>query len=66
MGKQPEKWFFVCYDQLNHDIFPWASSNRDKIGLIFIESLEKGNSLNFHKQKLALILSNMRHFAKEA
>lgn len=66
MGKQPEKWFFVCYDQLNHDTFPWACNNREEIGLILIESMQKGNSLNYHKQKLALILSNMRHFAKEA
>ena len=61
----PSRWYFVCYDQLNHDIFPW-SKNREDIGLILIESELKGNSLNYHKQKLAMLLSNMRHFAKEA
>ena len=59
-------WYFVCYDQLNHDIFPWSKGDRTSTGLIFIESEAKGKSLNFHKQKLALLLSNMRHFSKEA
>ena len=59
-------WFFVSYDQLNHDIFPWANYERKNNGLILIESSQKGNSKNFHKQKLALLLSNMRHFAEEA
>ena len=59
-------WFFVPYDQLNHYIFPWANLERKKAGLIFIESSKKGNSKNFHKQKLALLLSNMRHFSDEA
>ena len=59
-------WYFVAYDQLNHDIFPWSNDERANNGLILIESKAKGNSLNYHKQKLALLLSNMRHFAKEA
>ena len=59
-------WFFVCYDQLNHNIFPWSNGNRAENGLIFIESKAKGDSLNYHQQKLALLLSNMRHFAKES
>ena len=59
-------WFFVPYDQLNHEIFPWSEGNRENNGLILIESRMKGNSLNYHKQKLALLLSNMRHFAAEA
>ena len=68
MSKEPsvKQWFFVCYDQLNHDIFPWSCGNRIENGLIFIESKAKGDSLNYHQQKLALLLSNMRHFAKEA
>ena len=59
-------WFYVPYDQLNHDIFPWANMDRQKAGLIFIESAKKGTSKKFHKQKLALLLSNMRHFSEEA
>ena len=68
MRKSPDDvgWFFVCYDQLNHNIFPWSNGNRAENGLIFIESKAKGDSLNYHQQKLALLLSNMRHFAKES
>ena len=63
--EKPSNWYFVCYDQLNHNIFPW-SKNRKDTGLILIESESKGMSKNYHKQKLALLLSNMRHFAIEA
>ena len=65
-SKDSISWFFVPYDQLNHDIFPWAKSEREKNGLILIESSKKGKSKKFHKQKLALLLSNMRHFSEEA
>ena len=65
-SKDTVDWFFVPYDQLNHDIFPWANLDRENTGLIFIESSKKGNSKKFHKQKLALLLSNMRHFSEEA
>ena len=65
-SKDTVDWFYVPYDQLNHDIFPWANLDRENTGLIFIESSKKGNSKKFHKQKLALLLSNMRHFSEEA
>lgn len=61
-----KRWYFVCYDQLNHDQYPWANFPRKDTGLILIESMTKGKSLNYHKQKLGLLLSNMRHFALEA
>ncbi len=66
MDGEEVTWYYVPYDQLNHDIFPWASGSRKGNGLILIESATKGNSLNYHKQKLAFLLSNMRHFADEA
>ncbi|MEC8540500.1 MAG: cryptochrome/photolyase family protein [Candidatus Thermoplasmatota archaeon] len=66
MDKSDLTWYFVPYDQLNHEIFPWSQGNRENNGLILIESKQKGTSLNYHKQKLALLLSNMRHFAAEA
>jgi len=61
-----KRWYFVCYDQLNHEIFPWSKFKREETGLIFIESKLKGSSKNYHKQKLAFLLSNMRHFASES
>ena len=52
MRKSPDDvgWFFVCYDQLNHNIFPWSNGNRAENGLIFIESKAKGDSLDYHQQ----------------
>ena len=64
--KKVKRWYFVCYDQLNHEIFPWSKFKREETGLIFIESKLKGSSKNYHKQKLAFLLSNMRHFASES
>ena len=56
-----DTWHFVSYDQLSQDLLP---ENKD-IGLIFIETSWKANQLPYHKQKLALLLSNQRHFALE-
>ena len=54
-------WHFVSYDQLSRDLLP----EKDGIGLIFIETSWKAKQLPYHKQKLALLLSNQRHFALE-
>ena len=54
-------WHFVSYDQLNEGLLP----NRDGLGLIFVETSWKASQLPYHKQKLALLLSNQRHFALE-
>ncbi|MGB0603029.1 MAG: cryptochrome/photolyase family protein, partial [Candidatus Poseidoniaceae archaeon] len=56
-----DTWHFVSYDQLSHDLLP---ENKD-VGLIFIETSWKAKQLPYHKQKLALLLSNQRHFALE-
>ena len=56
-----DTWHFVSYDQLSQDLLP---ENKD-VGLIFIETSWKANQLPYHKQKLALLLSNQRHFALE-
>ena len=56
-----DTWHFVSYDQLSQDLLP---ENKD-VGLIFIETSWKAKQLPYHKQKLALLLSNQRHFALE-
>ena len=58
-----ERWHFVAYDQLNQALLPEIQS--ESLGLIFIETSWKANQLPYHKQKLALQLSNQRHFALE-
>ena len=56
-----EQWWWLPYDQLNTSFLPLNK----KIGIILIESYEKGSSKPYHKQKLCFLLSNMRHFALE-
>jgi|TARA_B110000967_G_C18856997_1_gene547817 deoxyribodipyrimidine photolyase-related protein len=58
-----ENWHFIAYDQLHQELIP--DSEKPLLGLIFIETTWKANQLPYHKQKLALLLSNQRHFALE-
>lgn len=58
-------WIFVAYDQLNEALFQVLDRNEQSAGLIFIESSSKAGRRPYHQQKLALLLSNMRHFATE-
>jgi deoxyribodipyrimidine photolyase-related protein len=59
------RWIFVPYDQLNHTIGPLAEENPKSLGIVLIETTWKGNRRPYHKQKLALVLANLRHFALE-
>jgi deoxyribodipyrimidine photolyase-related protein len=59
------RWVFVPYDQLSADVGPLACEAPEDIGIVLLENTWKGNRRPYHKQKLALILSNMRHFALE-
>lgn len=61
-----DSWVFVAYDQLNLSLIETIEESIGTIGLVFIESAIKGHSKPYHKQKLALLLSNQRHFALEA
>lgn len=61
----PERWVYAPYDQLTDRIGPLASATRGSVGLILLESEGKGGRRPYHKQKLALILANQRHFALE-
>ena len=58
-------WFFLPYDQLNSGFGPAAKLPPTAVGMVFVESLWKPNQRPYHKQKLALILANQRHFALE-
>jgi deoxyribodipyrimidine photolyase-related protein len=61
-----DSWVFVAYDQLNLSLIETIEQTIGTVGLVFIESAFKGRSRPYHKQKLALLLSNQRHFALEA
>ena len=56
---------FVPYDQLSDELGMLARYPPERLTLIFVETLWKARRRPYHKQKLCLILSNMRHFAIE-
>ena len=58
-------WIFVPYDQLSDQIGPLSREAPEKLAIILIETTWKAQQRPYHKQKLALILANMRHFAVE-
>ena len=57
------RWLFVPYDQLSDGIGPLAREAPEELGIVLIENKWKAARRPFHKQKLTLILANMRHFA---
>ncbi|GAA3764720.1 cryptochrome/photolyase family protein [Terriglobus aquaticus] len=58
-------WVFVPYDRINDRIGPLAKLAPAEAGLILIESHAKGRNRPYHKKKVLVVLSNMRHFALE-
>jgi deoxyribodipyrimidine photolyase-related protein len=59
------RWVFVAYDQLHDGIGPLAHESADELGVVLIECRRKAARRPYHKQKLALVMTNMRHFALE-
>ncbi len=61
----PRRWLFVPYDQLHDGIGPLAHEPAHELGIVLVESRAKAARRPYHRQKLALVLSNLRHFALE-
>jgi deoxyribodipyrimidine photolyase-related protein len=59
------RWLFIPYDQLTDDIGPLAREDPKTLGIVLVENSWKAVRRPYHKQKLALILTNLRHFALE-
>lgn len=59
------RWIFVPYDQLSDSIGPLSREDPKTLGIVLVEAPWKAARRPYHKQKLALILSNLRHFAVE-
>jgi deoxyribodipyrimidine photolyase-related protein len=57
----PTRFVFVAYDQLNDAFVPDALD----VGVVVVECPQKAARRPYHRQKLALVLSNLRHFALE-
>lgn len=58
-------WLFVSYDQLTDQVGPLAREDPRTLGIVVVESPWKAARRPYHKQKLALIIGNLRHFALE-
>lgn len=63
--RRGRRWVFVPYDQLSDRIGPLAAVPPRDLGIVLVESRAKANRRPYHRQKLALVLANVRHFALE-
>ena len=59
------RWLFVPYDQLSDEVGPLSREDPRTLGIVLVECPEKAERRPYHKQKLLLLLSNLRHFAIE-
>ncbi len=60
------RWVYAAYDQLTLEVGPLSEQGPGETGLVLIECPDKAARRPYHRQKLALILANLRHFALEA
>jgi deoxyribodipyrimidine photolyase-related protein len=59
------RWIYIPYDRLHHGVGPLAETRPEDAVLVFMESRAKGTQRPYHKKKLTLVLSAIRHFALE-
>ncbi len=56
------KHLLILGDQLSDQVAPILGADPTELHILMIESLERSRVLPYHKQKLALLYSAMRHF----
>ena len=61
----PAHFVFVPYDQLSAQIGPLSRLSAAALGVVVVECPAKAAKRPYHRQKLALLLTNLRHFALE-
>src|SRR3569833_3384573 len=59
------RWIFISYDRFTDRTGPLTEQPADATGIVIVESTNKGRRRAYHKKKLVLLISNMRHFALE-
>ncbi|MBX3198441.1 MAG: cryptochrome/photolyase family protein [Labilithrix sp.] len=59
------RFLFVSYDQLSDEVGPLSREDPRTLGIVLVECPEKAARRPYHKQKLALVVANLRHFALE-
>jgi deoxyribodipyrimidine photolyase-related protein len=62
---QGRRWIFVPYDRFTDRTGPIAEQPASETGIVIVESTAKAHRRPYHKKKLVLLISNMRHFALE-
>ncbi len=64
-GPKHRQWLFIPYDQLSDQMGPLSREDPRHLGIVLIECPRKADRRPYHKQKLALVIANLRHFALE-
>ena len=59
------RWIYVPYDRLHDGVGPLSDTAPEDAVVVLMESRAKGTRRPYHKKKLTLVLSAMRHFALE-
>ena len=59
------RWIFVPYDRFTDRTGPLTEQPAADTGIVIVESTAKALRRPYHKKKLVLLISNMRHFALE-
>jgi len=59
------RWIFIPYDRFTDRTGPLTEQSADETGIVLVESAAKALRRPYHKKKLVLLISNMRHFALE-
>jgi deoxyribodipyrimidine photolyase-related protein len=59
------RWIYVPYDRLTDSVGPLTEQPAADTGIVMVESTAKALRRPYHKKKLVVLVSNMRHFAME-
>jgi deoxyribodipyrimidine photolyase-related protein len=59
------RWIYIPYDRVTDRTGPLTEQPPEQTGIVLVESTAKAMRRPYHKKKLVLLISNMRHFALE-
>ena len=59
------RWIYIPYDRFTDRTGPLTEQPPGETGIVIVESTAKAHRRPYHKKKLVLLISNMRHFALE-
>ncbi len=59
------RWIYVPYDRFTDSVGPLTEQPATDTGIVIVESTAKALRRPYHKKKLVVLISNMRHFALE-